>query len=552
MYEKIDDYDIISFDVFDTLLIRPLLRPEDVFKHLERCTGEIGFFQERINAEFRVREKLTNDDVFDIKFDDIYDEIDQKYKYIKDLELKLEAKTLRANPFVNEIYKQAVAKNKTIIAVSDMYLSADFLLDLLYKNGYNDIVKLYVSSEYKKIKYNGGLYKIVIDDFRDKKILHIGDNEISDCERAKENGIDSYFCQKKSEKFINENKQFYNLYEDKTIDSSIILSSIRDFEKTSNYWFNFGYCCAGPVCYAFTKFILDEALKNNIEELLFVARDCYTINKAFELFKQNNIKNYYIYAQRIFKIKCLLNYDGEHNKDFLISIFKEKSSEFKSKLPEKFNSEDEKEEFILSNKSLLEPYAEEFKNEYVDYLKNLGILGKNNIAMVDLVAFNFSAQTLLNNILNKNLLGIYLQKFGDSGKNMNFIKYCKSNEDFSNIWNFMEFIFTSPELPVLDIKNPEPIYQNSPAKEELKRKEIYPHIMEGMLSFCKDLIKKFGNDFLPSFSSEKIVDFVNCYCNSLGEDDKKYFKDIYFCSADDSEHSNYSVSLWDEITKNNS
>ena len=33
---KIDSYDIISFDIFDTLLLRPYVKPTDLFLHIEK------------------------------------------------------------------------------------------------------------------------------------------------------------------------------------------------------------------------------------------------------------------------------------------------------------------------------------------------------------------------------------------------------------------------------------------------------------------------------------------------------------------------------------
>ena len=43
--------DIISFDIFDTLLLRPYIRPTDLFLHLEYIHNKPNFAISRIKAE---------------------------------------------------------------------------------------------------------------------------------------------------------------------------------------------------------------------------------------------------------------------------------------------------------------------------------------------------------------------------------------------------------------------------------------------------------------------------------------------------------------------
>lgn len=43
--------DIISFDIFDTLLLRPYIRPTDLFLHLEYICNKPNFAISRIKAE---------------------------------------------------------------------------------------------------------------------------------------------------------------------------------------------------------------------------------------------------------------------------------------------------------------------------------------------------------------------------------------------------------------------------------------------------------------------------------------------------------------------
>ena len=78
---EIDSHEIISFDIFDTLLLRPYVKPTDLFLHLEKLLNKEGFAQARIEAEQKARKKHSDKE--DITIDEIYDEIESKYKNFK-------------------------------------------------------------------------------------------------------------------------------------------------------------------------------------------------------------------------------------------------------------------------------------------------------------------------------------------------------------------------------------------------------------------------------------------------------------------------------------
>ena len=100
----------------------------------------------------------------DITFNEIYDCILPKYQQYKEKELYFEALTLRKHPENYELYKFAKDNHKKIIITSDMYLPKDFLEKVLQQNGYDEIDKIYVSSEYKKTKATGTLYQQILKD----------------------------------------------------------------------------------------------------------------------------------------------------------------------------------------------------------------------------------------------------------------------------------------------------------------------------------------------------------------------------------------------------
>jgi len=84
-----------------------------------------------------------------------------------------------------------------MIIVSDMYLSHSDIEDILTGSGY-DIkgIPVYVSSEYGLTKRTSSLFKAVLRkegmEGREKEVLHIGDNLISDYMMARKCGMRSF------------------------------------------------------------------------------------------------------------------------------------------------------------------------------------------------------------------------------------------------------------------------------------------------------------------------------------------------------------------------
>lgn len=196
---KADDIKVVSFDIFDTLLTRNTLKPEDIFYLMQKQDKLPEDFKEkRIIAEKTAREKSSSGEV---TLEDIYkqyaisnklNDCDKK-DYMK-TELDFEASSLSARKEGMILFNEAVNAGKEIIFLSDMYLPSTFIAEQLKKNGYTYSGKLYLSCELGASKHNMFLYKVLKKDgikrgIRPEEILHIGDNYISDYQNAKASGL---------------------------------------------------------------------------------------------------------------------------------------------------------------------------------------------------------------------------------------------------------------------------------------------------------------------------------------------------------------------------
>lgn len=548
----IEKNDIISFDIFDTLLIRPYLNPYHLLDHIERYTKCKGFAQNRFNAEAEARKNSNRED---IKYDEIYALVNSKYKDLKEIELQFEYTLLKQNSHIFDIYNYAKSLGKKIIFISDMYLPKDFLIKVLSKNGYDYFDDFYLSSEVGLAKYSGKLFEKFLNDYKinPSRVLHIGDSFLSDVEKPKKYGINTYHIPKISDMFLENknNKRYAKLYKNNpyNLEVSIILEILSEkylhnkdiFNNVVNYMYDFGYCIGGPIGYGFVKFILKQSEINNCSQLLFVARDGFLLKKITEILS-DKFKTFYVYAQRILRSRILLNYGDQHNADLLLSVIDEQIPRHKQ-----LKTFQEKKEYIEKNLYKMFDYSSKKKEEYLKYILSLGINVNKNTSVIDTGAATFSAQLLLENTLNKKLYGLYTIITNQEYAKENQICYStwSSPEDIKNITSLIEFCFTSPELPVIDIRNCNPVYIQNPKPEEIYRNSLYPKISCGILDFVKDIHARLGQ-FEIEFSGKEVNEYIKCFCENLSNLDYLALRKVK--SSSNSSHTEYAHNFIEQIS----
>ncbi|MEZ9604496.1 HAD hydrolase-like protein [Vibrio sp. 10N.261.55.A10] len=112
-----------------------------------------------------------------------------------EIELRYEKTTLTPNIKLIDFLKLKKKEGKTIIGISDMYLSSNSISELVFENGESLIFdELYSSADVGESKREGALYDVVVKDMGvDKRnLLHCGDSYHSDFLMAKKHGITSF------------------------------------------------------------------------------------------------------------------------------------------------------------------------------------------------------------------------------------------------------------------------------------------------------------------------------------------------------------------------
>ena len=273
MLEKAE---VISFDIFDTLVKRNVPNPNEIFNIVEKKAGLFGFAKKRIEAAHSAKYNAVNGEV---TYDEIYAQIDgisdEQRNELKQLELDIEKKYLQANWEMKEIYDWCVNHHKKIIAVSDMYLPARKLNELLVENGFY-IEHIFVSCEEHASKRSGKLFDIVSKKINTKNVLHIGDSWKGDFYTPIISGWKAvhYFTGKKGKS---------------------ILDCVVKNNCNKNYFENLGFSVLGPILYDFSLWLGEKT--KNMDTLLFLSRDGYIMKKAYE--KLKNKVSSYVYVSRL-------------------------------------------------------------------------------------------------------------------------------------------------------------------------------------------------------------------------------------------------------------
>lgn len=301
----------VSFDMFDTLVQRPVLEPEDIFHLIGNIIGESPFFEKRRVAAQERAVLLKDYYTAYITLEDIYKHYqimfgtsEEEIQKIMKTEIEVESKLLFSRRSIKKIYDYAVLKGKKIIVVTDMYLPLDVLKEILKKNGYEKWHKIYVSCEENATKRSGELYDKALADLKEigiyeNNIIHLGDNHNSDIEVAQTKGIKAIHipsassCFKECARLVTIEKWKSTIYPSSQTMMLGLYACIAfddpfvEFDRNSRY--NGDATLLGefiaPFLIAFCLWLIDQVNEDGIDLLTLVWRDGFLPEKIIDLLR---------------------------------------------------------------------------------------------------------------------------------------------------------------------------------------------------------------------------------------------------------------------------
>ena len=543
--EKIYNADVISFDLFDTLLMRRVFNYTDVFELVEVDLRKQGieivdFAKKRLQAEKELSKKTSpklneiyrwlineNNDVTigTEKNTDIKCEVDSKI--LADIEYEIDKGVLCARKDMIDIFNKAVEEGKKVYITTDTYYSREQIENLLITNGINGYTDILVSCEYNVTKSQGlfdVLKKMCGVDGLD--ILHIGDDLYSDIESSMKAGVESFRIYNAEELFDAVGgfgfDEYMKTISDRTkvgMINAVLFNSPFQFENENadirlNTSWNIGNIVCAPMICDFMIWFRECVKEYNIENVWFSARDGYLLKRLYEIMGENDSE--YFLTSRIAAIRAgmqgesdisyvdSMKYFGtvEDNLKVRFGIDATSDELLKNELietgteagfnvqPDDYVDEDSQSGLLKYKRQILDKTVIQ-KDNYGKYINSLN-LKSGDIAFFDFVAKG-TTQMYVQRLIDNHIKGLYFLQLEpefmkDKGLDIEPF-YSEEEKNFSEIFEnyyILETLLTAPHPQVLEFDDEgKPVY----AKELRGEKEL--HCFEQMQNGVMDFFEKY-------------------------------------------------------------
>lgn len=298
LLEKIKRADVVSFDLFDTLVMRKVMYYTDVFELVEERLRERGIAVPGL-AGMRLAAEKELSKLAAPTLEQIYGEVLKSRKgwtlsegELAELEWQIDLATLIIRPEVCEIFHEAVAAGKRVVITTDCYYRKERICWLLEQFGLVGYEKLFVSCEYGTSK-RLNLFHEVTAYAGEARVLHIGDDEVADIECAARAGFETYRIYSGSELFdllgsLGADREIKTLSD--RVKTGLFISRLF----ANPFWFedaecrvavakafDIGYLFCAPVIVDFVLWLRRKMQAENVRQVLFCARDGYLVEQLF-------------------------------------------------------------------------------------------------------------------------------------------------------------------------------------------------------------------------------------------------------------------------------
>lgn len=441
----------VSLDVFDTLLAR-IETPEQVQRAVCRLLADelgAGFTADQVwlarqKTERVLREQAAADGLdYECRFSELVpawlkalagsgeDADGRLAEFVITTEMGLEKQALYVKNDVREFLEWLGQQPVRIMAISDMYLDGRLLDELLADKDLDQYFDhTFVSADSGLCKYSGRLFQNIAARLAlnlDESWVHIGDNPVSDRRAACEAGIQGVWLYEKDALRIREQQQ---LSVDMAQRGSIwkgqhffsVLQQRMQATETvgddDNFYFRYGRDVLGGAFSAFTSGLHERLQKKPVEKLFFVARDGFLFQQLYHQL-DNTVSDKYIYLSRKV-ITAASTANGLTQEQAQVAFYNPKQEGLRSVckvygLPEAGLSDlavqhgfaDFAEpihdwhdprllSFLADEKvqSYIRPVGRKHRELLETYLEQVGFLGAENVALVD-IGWNGTVQKFL-------------------------------------------------------------------------------------------------------------------------------------------------------------
>ena len=317
-----DESELVSFNVFDTLLVNKMATREGLFleiqERLQSLRGEKefpdflidNFFTLRVNAENLARANFCNDEIQEITLRQIYCALSITGGVSKACEeqlIELEEEVVKSNLCLveeNLHLLQELKKSSNVLLLAETYYSRE-LVDAVFEMVCPELLdyELVVTSVCKKNKETAAVYHLIR--FY-KNVLfpvwdHYGNDKVLDYEIPASLEITPHLIS--GEELFPFEQKLIALNIDKiSFQKNIGISyAARAMDSQMDRNKRIGCAVGGPLFFSYVHWLLQRCEQEGIKRLYFVARDGYLLKKIADLMiqmEQREVSTHYIYGSR--------------------------------------------------------------------------------------------------------------------------------------------------------------------------------------------------------------------------------------------------------------
>jgi HAD superfamily hydrolase (TIGR01549 family) len=533
--EYIKQAEIVSFDFFDTLFMRLVCNPRDVFWLIEKEIADVwnidkNYTEVRNEAVGKLGNNYSLDELY-IKIEEISGLPHGIIQDIKQKEISIEQRLLVPRTEIIQILKNI--NNKEIYIISDMYFPKGFYIDILgkYEISINE-ENILISNEMNKSKSDGSLWNYYSEEIvKGRKALHIGDNPEADVTTPTKYGIEVYqtpsvwdmlnvssmgevapnICNIYSSAVMGIilRKLFSNPYALSGTDGVLKITSNQDM----------GYIVFGPVILSFLIWLRKQGKESCTKRFVFMSRDGYFLKQDFEYMcslLNEELECSYIGISRQLAMSASITNDDE--------LIEYASMPYSGTIPELFEDRFGINDVAEIPNGTLEQYIEKYKIEvfeklqtvrknYIKYLEQFKL--NEDCAVVDLGYYG-NNQRYLNKLLDIEMKGYYF--YANLSKDNNNTKiqemhacFQNSNDctgEYSNVRKnsiYIESVLTAPYGMVKAVDENGSFICAKKQQNQLHFKDK-EEINQGIKEFIHDYTDKFGK-----YSLEPDTEFIDRY-----------------------------------------
>ena len=204
----------------------------------------------------------------------------------KRIDFALECGCQYANKRIISMLKSEREKGKKIYCVSDFYLNKEQMKQLMVAANIPDdlICEVFVSCDVGKRKAIGDMYSYLLEhlDLDSHDVVMIGDNKVSDYERAIENGLSAVLYRHIFHKYITYLKS-------NTIGK--FLSKQMNISMNDIFYNGQDYGEYIAIFYVFIKRLHSILKEEKVEYIAFMAREGFYLKKLFKIFEEITVQS---------------------------------------------------------------------------------------------------------------------------------------------------------------------------------------------------------------------------------------------------------------------